>query len=228
MDRLKNLNLLFLEDNEEFAKNTKKILSIHFKKVFQVNSIKDATQIMNDYKVDVIISDIKLTDGNGLDFIQRLRRNNDETPAVILSSYRDEKLLLRAIPLNLLSYKIKPLSYDNFMLLLNDISFLLTPKDIYTISNNISYNSSFKELRYKNKKIMLTKQEILFLEYILKNKHEIISHEMIQINIWENKLMSDSGIKNLILRLRKKVDEEFIVNVQGVGYKLANYDASNK
>jgi len=33
--------------------------------------------------------------------------------------------------------------------------------------------------------------------------------------------MSDSAIKNLILRLRKKVDEEFIVNVQGVGYKLA-------
>jgi len=45
---------------------------------------------------------------------------------------------------------------------------------------------------------------------------------MIQINVWENKIMSSSAIKNLILRLRKKIDTEFIVSVGGIGYKLSS------
>jgi DNA-binding response OmpR family regulator len=43
---------------------------------------------------------------------------------------------------------------------------------------------------------------------------------MIQINVWENKFMSNSAIKNLVLRLRKKIDEDFILSIGGVGYRL--------
>jgi len=60
MDRLKKTNLLFLEDNEEFAKNTTELLSMHFKKVYHVSSIKYAYAAINDYKIDFIIADIKL------------------------------------------------------------------------------------------------------------------------------------------------------------------------
>ena len=220
MDRLKNLSLLFIEDNDEFAKNTIEFLNLYFKNIHHTKSIKTAFEIINDYKIDLIVTDIKLVDGNGLDFIQDLRQKQNSIPAIILSAYKNESLLLQAIPLNLLSYEIKPLSYDNFQKLLEKISIVFKPKEINAISKNLIYNSKSKELVFKGTKISLTKKEILFLEFIIKNNPKIITHEMIQINVWENKFMSNSAIKNLVLRLRKKVDVEFILSVGGVGYKL--------
>lgn len=222
MDRLKSLNILFLDDNEEFSKNTTEFLNMYFKQVFQCSSISSATKVINDNKVDVIISAVKLADGNGLDFIKQLRDNDNNIPIAVISAYKHEDLLLKAIPLNLLSYEIKPITYNIFISLLQKISNKLCLKGIVPISNSIKYNSKTKELLTEKENIALTKKESLFIELIIKNPNEIITHEMIQINIWENKHMSDSAIKNLILRLRKKVGKEFIGSINGVGYRLLN------
>lgn len=222
MDRLKKANLLFVEDNKEFAKNTKELLNIYFKKVYHTDSIKDATNIMDDYKIDFIILDVKLPDGNGLDFIKNLRDNENFTPTIILSSYKDEKLLLQAIPLHVEAYELKPLSYEKFENIIKKISKILEPKNIIAINAKLRYNSKSKEILYQSSKIQLTKKEIIFVEYLIKKAPEVVSPDMIQVNVWENKIMSNSAIKNLILRIRKKVPVEFIVSVAGVGYKLAS------
>jgi len=222
MDRLKKVNLLFVEDNKEFAKNTKELLNIYFKKVYHTDSIKDAINIMDDYKIDFIILDVKLPDGNGLDFIKNLRDNENFTPTIILSSYKDEKLLLQAIPLHVEAYELKPLSYEKFENIIKKISKILEPKNIIAINAKLRYNSKSKEILYQSSKIQLTKKEIIFVEYLIKKAPEVVSPDMIQVNVWENKIMSNSAIKNLILRIRKKVPVEFIVSVAGVGYKLAS------
>jgi len=220
MDRLKKANLLFLEDNEEFAKNTIQLLNLYFKKVYHTDSIKSAFKIIDDYKIDFIISDIKLKDGNGLDFIKTLRDTNDFTPTIVLSSYKDEKLLLQAIPLHVEAYELKPLSYEKFKNIINKIAKILEPKNIYIINNELTYNTKSKEIIYKSQNIKLTKKEISFVEYLIKKSPEIVTQDMIQVNVWESKIMSNSAIKNLILRLRKKVPTKFIINIGGVGYKL--------
>ncbi len=220
MDGLKKLNVLLIEDNKEFAKNTIEFLNLYFKNIHHASSIKNAFDIINEYKIDLIISDIKLSDGNGLDFIQTLRDKQNTTAAIILTAFINEKLLLQAIPLNLISYEIKPLSYDGFQNLLKKISKAFKPIEITNITNKLSYNATTKELIFKSLNIALTKKEIIFLEFLIKNRSKVISHGMIQINVWENKFMSNSAIKNLVLRLRKKVNEDFILSVGGVGYRL--------
>ena len=220
MDRLKKANLLFIEDNEEFAKNTKELLAFYFKEVYHAPSIKSANEIINDYKIDFIITDVKLGDGNGLNFIKQLRDDDNFTPAIILSSYKDEKLLLQAIPLHVEAYELKPLSHEQFQNIMKKISLVLKPKNTFIINDELKYNEKSKEILYKSQKIQLTKKEISFIEYLIKKSPEVVSPDMIQVNVWENKIMSNSAIKNLILRLRKKVPVEFIVSVGGVGYKL--------
>jgi len=220
MDRLKTLNVILLEENEDFAKNTIEFLDIYFKNIHHCSSIKNAFYIISNYKIDLIISDIKLSDGNGLEFIQTLRDKQNTTEAIILTTLINEKLLLQAIPLNLISYEIKPLSFNSFQNLLKKISIKFQPKEITKITNKLSYNARSKELIFNSLNISLTKKEIIFLEFLLKNRYKVLSHEMIQINVWENKIMSTSAIKNLVLRLRKKVNEDFILSIGGVGYRL--------
>lgn len=222
MDNLRKLNLLFLEDNEEFAKNTTEFLSIYFKKIFHCTNIKDALIAIADNRVDVIISDIIIEYENGLDFIQRIRRIDNTIPIVILSAHKNEEFLLKAIPLNITSYQLKPFRYHDFISLLKKLSSIFDPGEMVVICDCLTYDYKTKELSHNDTSIKLTKKEMLFIELLIKNDTSITSTELIQRDIWESKVMSDAAIKNLIFRLRKKVDIDFISTVQGVGYKLTN------
>lgn len=219
MDKLADLNLLFLEDNEDFATHTNEFLNIYFKKVFVCANVKDALQTFNDNRIDVIISDIRLEEKDGLEFIKEIREVDKKCTVAILSAYKDEEFLFRAIPLNLISYELKPIRYDNFILLLKKIASRFSQKKIALLCNNLTYDFEKKELLFEDMNIELTKKESMFIELLI-NNNTIIGHERIQRDIWESKVMSDAAIKNMIFRLRKKVGTDFISTVQGVGYKL--------
>ena len=221
MDRLSELNLLFLEDNEEFAKNTIAFLNIYFKKIFHSTSIKGALKIYSEKRIDIIFSDIKVNDGNGLDFIKKIRLFDKEIPIAILSAYKDEDFLFKAIPLNITAYELKPLSYDKFLGLLNTISSTFKEYKNTFVHKNLTYSFKTKILLVNNKEITLTKKEIDFIELLIKSSEEIVTNEMIQRDVYEEKVMSDSALKNLLLRLRKKLGAECITTVVGVGYKLS-------
>ena len=223
MDRLTSLNLLFLEDNEEFAKNTTTFLSLYFKKVVHKTTIEDAIHHFNENRVDVIITDIKVEDGNGLDFIIDVRLVDKTIPIVVLSAHKDEDFLFKAIPLGILSYELKPINYKKFLTLLNKIALVFTPSDIVEIFENVKYYAKSRELKEDEKVISLTKKEALFIELLIKNAETITTNEMIQKDVWEEKLMSSAAIKNFIFRLRKKVSIDFITTYQGVGYRLISF-----
>jgi DNA-binding response OmpR family regulator len=106
------------------------------------------------------------------------------------------------------------------MELLQSVAQLFTHTTQLSLIDELSYNFLSKELLYGTKPIKLTKKEILFVELLLQNKTQVITNEMIQRSVWQENIMSDSAIKNLIFRLRKKVPKEFIRTLQGVGYKL--------
>ena len=67
----------------------------------------------------------------------------------------------------------------------------------------------------------MTKKESLFIELLINNKTEITTNDVIQRDVWEDTIMSNSAIKNLIFRLRKKINSDFITTVNGIGYKLS-------
>lgn len=221
MDRLKWLNLLFIEDNEEFAHNTTEFFNIHFKKVFHSKDTKEAISTFSDNRIDVIISDIRLSGKGGLDFIQEVREIDKECIIAVLSAYKEQELLLKAIPLNLTAYELKPIRYDDLIMLLKKISAALAPKKVALIPNGMSYNFAAKELLFRGKSIQLTKKEILFIELLIKQNGKPLSHERVQRDVWENSEMSDAAIKNMIFRLRKKVGVDFVSTLHGIGYRLS-------
>ncbi len=221
MDRLKELNILLLEDSHEFAENIIEFLALYFKSVYHKSNKKDALELFREKKIDVIISDIKVEDGNGLNFIKDVRELNSTVPIVILSAYKDEEFLFEAIPLNIMSYELKPLNYDRFITLLKKISLIFEPPKTQFYYKNLEYSFETKILYVNNIETDITKKERLLLELMLLNSHKIVSKDMIQRNIYDDKLMSESAIKNLIFRFRKKLGVDLITSVSGVGYKLS-------
>ncbi len=222
MVRLKELNLLLLEDNIEFTNNTIDTLNLHVKKVFHARNIKDALTLFRNFKMDVIISDIKVEDGNGLDFVTEVRAINTNIPIVILSAHKDEDFLFKAIPLKILSYELKPLGYDALHKLLQKIAQEFNPKQKVMIGKNLYYSYQNKMIYEDEKMIALTKKEMLFMELLLVNINKMLSIESIQRDVWEDKPMGEGALKNLIFRFRKKVKTNFLTTITNVGYRLSD------
>ena len=220
MNTLKKLTILFLEDNLDFAESFCETLSLQFKRVLHAKNLKEAFDLYHNNSIDIIISDIKVADENGLEFIQKIRETDKDTPIIVLSAHKDENFLFQAIGLNILSYELKPLSYVNYTKLLQHIQgkFEFTHK--HNLNDNVIYNSLSKEISYKNETIPLTKKEILFLELLLQNTQKVTTQEEIQAYVWKEQDMSESALKNFLMRLRKKIPTKFIITINGLGYKL--------
>ena len=91
--------------------------------------------------------------------------------------------------------------------------------NIITLKNGFIYDDYNKSLFKENFLIPLTKKELLFLNFLLKNHDSSISYEEINTNIWNGSMTNDS-LRSLVKELRKKTYKELIKNVSGMGYRI--------
>jgi DNA-binding response OmpR family regulator len=222
---LKQLTILYIEDEDNIRDNVTTTLKIISKHVFDVNSVETAESILTNNKIDIIISDINLPEKNGLDFIDELRKEDKTIPIIILSAYTDLDYLLKATKLKLINYLTKPINFkilhDSLLKAVEDI--IENSKYIVSFENHINYNVLHKKLYndISNKEITLTSKELLMLDYLIEHNNRVIAHNELKINIWEDSLdASDSALKNLLNKLRKKVGKSSISNISSVGYRI--------
>lgn len=222
MQELKNYNLLFLEDNLSFAKESINFLSLYFNSIYHLTTIKGAIELFNCEKIHLIISDLKVEDGNALEFIQKIRQKDRVIPIVVLSAHKDEEFLLKAIPLNLTRYLIKPISFEEFTQTLQELSQLLQQlyRENIKLCECVEYNLASKKLFVDNSCVRLSKKEILFLELLIQKEGDCLNKSEIEEYIWENKTMSQAALKNFVLRLRKKLKKDLIYTIPTRGYCL--------
>ncbi len=136
-DLLNNFNILYLEDEPELLKHTSSVLEDFVNKIFPCLTCKDALKAIQNNKIDVIISDINLKHGNGIEFLKKLKfEMGYDFPAILTTAYTDTEYLLDAIKLKIDSYIVKPV---NLKELLNNLHDVLLPK-IQEYEMNRSYN----------------------------------------------------------------------------------------
>ena len=222
---LKNLNILYIEDEENIRINIKKTLLLLCENVFDVSNITDAKLIFNKQRVDIIISDINLPDTDGINFIKELRKTDKTIPVILLSAFTDTKYLLEATKLKLVDYLTKPVDFKTLNNSLQSCVEEILDNSRYLINfqNNIQYNVLHKKLVDLNTKeeVALTLKELDLISFLIKNSNRIVSSEELKSNIWEDCFeATDSALKNLLNKVRKKIGKESITNISGVGYRL--------
>ena len=222
---LKNLNILYIEDEENIRVNITKTLKILANEVYDAESIEGANNFIENKRIDIIISDINLGNDNGLDFITKLRIYDKTIPIILISAYTDTEYLLKATKLKLVDYLTKPIDFKMLKdALMNSVQDILdNSKYIINFQENITYNVLHKKLynTLENKEITLTSKELLLLDYLIKFNNRIISHDELKLNIWNDSFdATDSALKNLLNKLRKKIGKESILNISGVGYRV--------
>lgn len=221
VELLKTKNVLFVEDNDDFAQNFMTLLALFVQTIYHCKDLQSARETFASQRVDLIICDIKLNNENGLNFIEEVRKIETTIPIIVLSGNKNEEFLFRAIPLNLTAYLLKPITYKDFVASLEKCAGAFFKNETIVLKNGDVFDRQNQTLQLKSGELIeLSKKETLFLSLLIENAHQIVTKDMLLASVWDYEEVSEGAIANFIMRLRKKIGKQFIHTVAESGYRL--------
>lgn len=218
-EELKELNVLYVDDDKEACDSLEQILSYYFKKVFIAKNGLEALNIYKKESCHLLIVDYDMPIMNGYDFLKTIREKDDKIAAFIISSYDDKIKLKNAIKLNLLDYLVKPYELCELKEVLRLFTKYMKKNSLlkYLINEDCYYDISSKKIILKDEELNLTSYEIKIFEYLLKNKSKIVSYEELLYSINST---NHKSLVSIIHKINKKFDSKVIENIKDIGYKL--------
>jgi len=221
---LNTLNILYVDSDIQYISKVSEALEMKSNNLFSCNNLNMAIKTYNDNKIDIIIIDTIVNDQNSLAFIKQLRNLNDNICLIVISKKVSEEILIHLIPLKIISFIYKPIDLN----LLKSALYLsvknILKQGLYEVRfmNDCIYNVNKKLLvNSEELPIELTYYEVLFIDALISNRHQVLSAEAFKEMIWKSDYgTSDSAFKSLLNRLRTKIGKESIKTVSGYGYRL--------
>lgn len=195
---LNDFNILYLEDDKSLLTHTKDILDDFVAKVYAVNTSKEALEVLEKERVDVIISDILLENENGIDFLRELKEKRDvDIPTILTTAHTDTKYLLDAIKLKVENYIVKPINIKELLNTLHDILYpIIQREEIRKHSNVIKTISAITDSK-----------QVDVVKYIVGN----LDHENQLITSYGDIMDEISISKPTLIKLFKELAEKKIL-----------------
>lgn len=221
---LKNMNVLYVEDDDSLAMQTVKLLEYFFHTVTYCDNAEAALDLFTSKLFHLVITDIGLPGINGLQLCEEIRKIDQQIPIFITTIYDDKEKLLQAVKLNLVDYLIKPVSITSIQKTLLEALRRITTSTTLMIFINPgrTYNPLLGQIEVSGDPmpIPLSQKEIKLLNLLLQHKNKILPRETIEDVLYSDAPLTDSSYKSLIFRLRKKIGKDSITSLSGAGIKL--------
>jgi DNA-binding response OmpR family regulator len=172
---------------------------------------------------------------NGVELTSKLYELNPSQLLIILSAHDDTKYLLPLINLGIEQFVKKPIDYQELLRALLNSSRKIQ-KDATTIasvssqkihlSDNVIFDKDNSSLLENDKMVYLTKYEIIFMQFLSNHVGKIYSNEDIasQYEMLEESL-DIQNIRKLVSKLRKKLPENSLESIYGIGYRIIPFIA---
>ena len=220
MDSLKNVKILYIDDEEFIREDAVEYLSFYCDNVYEASDGLDGLEKYEKLKPDIIITDIKMPKLNGIEMIKEIRKNDKSTKIIIATAFLETSYLIEAIELGLIKYLVKPIMEDTLLpVLASCTENIVEESSIFTICGGYKFDILNQTLFLDKKQIALTKKELLFLELLIKNSKRAVKYDEFSTYVW-NGYMSDDALRSIVRELRKKMLKQSIKNISGIGYQI--------
>ncbi len=224
---LKDLRILYVEDEDDVRRNAVEYLKRIAKEVLEASDGKEAIRIWADEKPDIIITDISMPRLNGLDMARYIRSKDQDVQIIVATAYTDTDYLMQAVELNLVKYLVKPITKEKLLGALSQSVEKIEDQNKFSVqlSKECHYNAYTQFVECGDEQTKLTKNELLFMDLLAHHISKTLTYQEIEDAIWPYEGMSQDAIRSLIRGLRKKLPDDVIENISGVGYRLNTYNA---
>lgn len=115
MKILKQLRVLYVEDEEDILKFAAMVLEDYVHKVFVASNGKEALKILKHQKIDLVITDILMPKLNGIELIKEIRKTFLEVASIVVTAHTETKYLLECIELRIDGYILKPIAIEELL-----------------------------------------------------------------------------------------------------------------
>lgn len=222
------MKILIVEDNTKLLEDIVRFLKEEKYSCETSSSLNDASEkiALNEY--DIVIIDIGLPDGNGLDLIKELKNKMNNCGILIVSAKNSLEDKVKGLDLGADDYITKPFHFAELNARIRSIirRKKFEGNSVVTL-NEIEIDTYKSEVLVNKKLLVLTKMEYELLIYFIYNKNRVLTKENIAEHLWEDNIdFADNFdfIYNHIKNLRKKIvnhgGNDYIKSVYGMGYKF--------
>jgi len=222
------MKVLIVEDQTELAKNIEDYLK---KEGFQISVAPDyftATDKLAAYEYDMVIIDLMLPDGNGMDLLYSLRANRKNIGTLILSAKNSIDDKVRGLDAGADDYLGKPFHLLELASRLKAIYRTRKQESSNIIElDQMLIDTSKKEVSVADEKLDLTKKEYEMLLFFANNAKRVLTKQNIAEHLWGDFIDQNDSfdfvyqhIKNLRKKIQKATGTDILETVYGVGYKL--------
>ena len=217
------MNILLIEDNLSIIKGIKYNLEQNNYQVVAKTNISDYINYLNsNNKIDLIILDVTLPDGNGFNLYENNIKDLN-IPTIILTAVDDEDNVVKGLELGVNEYITKPFSMKELLTRINRI--MVRKNNNSTIKiKDITYNYDKMEVYKNNQKIELSSLELKILNLLFNNINKVVTRNLLLDKIWEwtGNDVDDHTITVYLKRIREKINTDIIITVKGIGYRIDN------
>ena len=223
------MRVLVVEDDPELAGLLRDGLREHRIDPTLASSFAEGREqaLAGDY--DVVILDVRLPGGTGLDLCAELRRDGIHVPVLMLTALDAVDDRVRGLAAGADDYLTKPFAFRELVARLQALTrrrtLAVAPPRLGVADLEVDLAS--RQVRRGGRPIALTAKEFALLELLLRHPGEVVDRATITAHIWDtNHDPFANVLEVLVRRLRSKVDDNFdhklITTVRGAGYRLGN------
>ncbi len=227
---LSSQKILVVEDEENLGLTLGEYLKSKGYQSFLATNVLEARELFSKEAPAVVLMDIGLPDGSGLDLARDLRKERQDFLLLFLSALNDPDTKVEGLEIGAEDYITKPFALKELTLRLERSlklkeSVASETQDYHYGPLTISF-SRFQVVDAQGTKIDLGQKECALLKLLHDRRGEVCSREEIIAKVWgEDKYPSNRTVDNYIVKLRRWCETDShqnieIQSVRGIGYKL--------
>lgn len=212
--------ILFMEDEPTIREVLAEYMKMQDYEVTEASDGEEAVEYLNNETYDLAVLDIMVPKKNGLEVLNDIRSRFPDMAVIMLTALGDEQTQVRAFNAYADDYVIKPVS--PIILLKRMETILRRASRMARIEENglVIKKDSYQAF-YNGKMLELTLSEFLLLQALYEEPKRVFTREQLILRIFnEDYIGNDRIIDAHVKNLRKKLPENCIRTVIGVGYQF--------
>jgi|TARA_X000001036_G_scaffold392380_1_gene391190 two-component system phosphate regulon response regulator PhoB len=222
--------ILIVEDEPDIRKNLKYNISREGFDVITAGSLSESEEIVNSNSISLIILDLMLPDGSGLDLCKKFKSNSktESIPIIILTAKDDEVDRVVGFELGADDYVTKPFSVRELILRIKAVLKRgQTKKEVVEVERqfgDLSMDIESHEVYVNNDEIDLTALEFRLLRHLVDRRGRVQSRDQLLSDVWGYSAeITTRTVDTHIKRLREKLGPmgKYVQTIRGVGYKFS-------
>jgi DNA-binding response OmpR family regulator len=221
-------NILLVEDNREIQEvNKNMLIQCGGYSVRIAKNIAEAWERLAEIEPDIIVLDIMLPDGSGLDFLEELRLSND-IPVLLLSALAEPGDIVKGLRKGGDDYLAKPYYNDELLARIESLLRRTSRPPKTLTKGSLTLNMISGMAFVDGKDLLLSHKEFAVLYLLAQNEGKTISSDSLYKEIWGLPLNDSRTLLKHISELRKKLEDETtdceILTMRGEGYCFIQND----